>query len=155
MHLRLLMKTRTWTDNDLKESVKKCKSFAEVAYDLNLCRSSNSALKKRAEELNLDTNHFRVSGFEPISLNDVLVNSVKIPSSHKLKLRLISEGLKSHRCECCGITEWNGKPAPIELDHIDGDRHNNTIDNLRILCPNCHAQTDTYRAKNKKKNLLV
>jgi len=147
------MKTRTWTDNDLRESVKKCKSFAEVAYDLNLCRSSNSTLKKRAIELNLDTNHFRVSGFEPISLNDILVNGAKIPSSHKLKLRLISEGLKLHRCECCGITEWNGKPAPIELDHIDGNRHNNTIDNLRILCPNCHAQTDTYRAKNKK-NLL-
>ena len=145
------MKTRTWTDYDLIESIKKCKSFAEVAYDLNLCRSSNSSLKKRALELNLDTNHFRVSGFEPSPLDEILVHSKKTLSSHKLKIRLISEGLKSHRCECCGITKWNGKPTPIELDHIDGNRYNNTIENLRILCPNCHAQTDTYRAKNRKK----
>jgi hypothetical protein len=148
------MKKRTWTDDDLKKSIKKCKSFAEVAYDLNLCRSSNSSLKKRAIELNLNTNHFRVSGYEPSSLSDILVYSSKIPSSHKLKLRLILEGLKTYKCECCGISEWNGKPAPIELDHIDGNRHNNTIDNLRILCPNCHAQTHTYRAKNKNKKLL-
>ena len=66
MHLRLLMKTRTWTDNDLKESVKKCKSFAEVAYDLNLCRSSNSALKKRAEELNLDFVKLNLAQIEEI-----------------------------------------------------------------------------------------
>jgi heterodisulfide reductase subunit B len=60
------------------------------------------------------------------------------------------EGLKEHKCECCGIIEWNGKPAPIELDHINGNRRDNSLDNLRVLCPNCHAQTDTYRGKNKK-----
>jgi hypothetical protein len=70
--------------------------------------------------------------------------------SFKLKGRLITEGLKQHKCECCGITEWNGKPAPIELDHINGNHHDNRLENLRILCPNCHAQTDTYRGKNKK-----
>ena len=70
--------------------------------------------------------------------------------SFKLKGRLITEGLKQHKCECCGITEWNEKPAPIELDHINGNHHDNRLENLRILCPNCHAQTDTYRGKNKK-----
>ena len=73
----------------------------------------------------------------------------KYCQSNNLKKRLLNEGLKEHKCEMCGITEWNGQPTPIELDHIDGNRYNNTIENLRILCPNCHAQTDTYRGRNK------
>ena len=74
----------------------------------------------------------------------------RLVQSNNLKKRLINEGLKQHKCECCGITEWNGKITPIELDHIDGNRYNNTLENLRLLCPNCHAQTETYRGKNKK-----
>ena len=71
-------------------------------------------------------------------------------STHRLKLKLLKEGIKEHRCEICNITEWMGKPTPIELDHIDGNRYNNDLSNLRVLCPNCHAQTDTYSGKNIK-----
>lgn len=70
--------------------------------------------------------------------------------SFRLKGRLIAAGLKQHKCECCGITEWMGQPTPIELDHINGIHTDNRLENLRLLCPNCHAQTDTYRGKNKK-----
>jgi predicted nucleic acid-binding Zn ribbon protein len=52
-------------------------------------------------------------------------------------------------CEICGISEWNGKSLSLEVDHIDGIHTNNSPDNLRIICPNCHSQTDTYKAKNK------
>jgi 5-methylcytosine-specific restriction endonuclease McrA len=52
-------------------------------------------------------------------------------------------------CSCCSGTEWLGKPMPLELDHINGDNANNSLDNLRLLCPNCHAQTPTYRGKNQ------
>lgn len=52
-------------------------------------------------------------------------------------------------CEICGITEWNGKHITLECDHIDGHHDNNSPENLRHLCPNCHSQTDTYKAKNK------
>ena len=67
-----------------------------------------------------------------------------------MRKRLIIEGLKNHRCECCGLSEWLEEPIPLELDHIDGDHYNNMLENLKILCPNCHAKTPTYRGKNKK-----
>ena len=141
----------TWKDEQLIDAIPKCKSFTEVAFYLNKSKSTNSLLKKRAIELNLDFNHFKISGYNPAPIEELLTNERKISySSHGLKKRLIAEGLKQHKCECCGITEWNGQPAPIELDHINGNHHDNRLENLRILCPNCHAQTDTYRGKNKK-----
>ena len=68
----------------------------------------------------------------------------KYMTSHMLRVRLLQEGIKQHQCEQCKVTEWNGKLIPLELDHIDGNRFNNNLDNLRTLCPNCHAQTSTY-----------
>ena len=70
--------------------------------------------------------------------------------SHKLKLVLIRDGYFEHKCSGCHNTEWMGQPIPLELDHIDGQHFNNELSNLRLLCPNCHAQTPTYRAKNKR-----
>lgn len=63
----------------------------------------------------------------------------KFITSHKLKEKLIKDGLKEHRCERCGRTEWQGNKIPLELHHKDGDHWNNDLDNLEILCPNCHA----------------
>ena len=71
-------------------------------------------------------------------------------SSHRLKKRLIEDNIKEHKCEICGTTEWMGQKVPIELDHIDGNHYNNQLSNLRIVCPNCHAQQDTNSGKNVK-----
>lgn len=71
-------------------------------------------------------------------------------SSHRIKNNLIKNGIKEHKCEKCNLTEWNGVSIPIELHHVDGDHSNNNENNLMILCPNCHAQTDTYKSRNKK-----
>ena len=68
--------------------------------------------------------------------------------SNKVRKKLLEEGYKTHKCECCDLTEWMGKPIPLELHHKDGDRNNNTIENYELLCPNCHAFTDSYRGKN-------
>lgn len=59
------------------------------------------------------------------------------------------------RCEKCNIKSWNGLPLSLECDHIDGDKSNNRLSNARLLCPNCHSQTETYRFKNTKNPLGV
>lgn len=71
--------------------------------------------------------------------------------TYKLKKRLIAEKLKENKCDICGLTEWLGKPLNMELHHIDGNKYNHKINNLMMICPNCHSQTDTFRAKNKIK----
>lgn len=69
-------------------------------------------------------------------------------SSYKLKNKLLKEGIKKSLCESCGLSEWLGEKIPLELHHKDGDPFNNELDNLCILCPNCHAFTDNYRGRN-------
>ena len=56
---------------------------------------------------------------------------------------------RGYACECCGISEWNGKEIVLECDHKDGVRTNNKPSNLRLVCPNCHSQTDTFKGRNK------
>lgn len=82
----------------------------------------------------------------PIEL--LLVSDRPQTSRSHLKDRLIDEGLKEDRCEICGITEWLGKPLSMALHHLNGDGKDNRLDNLQLLCPNCHAQTDTYGGRN-------
>ena len=85
-----------------------------------------------------------------MSLEEYLSISKDI-QSNKVRLKLLQEGYKNHRCECCGITTWLNQPVPLELHHKDGNRNNNTLENYELLCPNCHALTDTYRGKNCSK----
>lgn len=85
-----------------------------------------------------------------LPINEILNGMHPQYGSSKLRIRLIKEGYKEHKCESCDLTEWLGQPISLELDHIDGDRTNHIYSNLRILCPNCHAQTETYRGKNIK-----
>ena len=80
-------------------------------------------------------------------LTDYLINSSDI-QSNKVRKKLLKECYKEHVCENCGLTEWLGNPIPLELHHKDGNRHNNTLENFQLLCPNCHALTDSWRGKN-------
>lgn len=68
-------------------------------------------------------------------------------SARSIKRLLLKE--HGEKCWCCGIKDWNTKKIIFELEHIDGNAYNNSIENLSILCPNCHSQTATYKAKNK------
>ena len=148
---------RNYTDADFIEAWTTSGSIRQVLGKLGLVEAGGNyaCAKKRADALGLTKEHMhgqswnkgkKVGPKRPVE--EYLSNQRPI-QSYKLKNRLLAEGLKQHKCECCGISEWNGQPAPIELDHIDGNHHNNTLDNLRVICPNCHAQTDNYRGKNK------
>jgi len=71
---------------------------------------------------------------------------------HHVKQRLFAAGLKDERCESCGITEWRGAPISLELHHLNGKGLDNRIENLRVLCPNCHSQTDTWGGRNRTRD---
>jgi 5-methylcytosine-specific restriction endonuclease McrA len=78
----------------------------------------------------------------------MLVNGSRYNRYH-LKARLLTEGLKLAECERCGVKEWEGEPLAFELHHINGDGRDNRLENLQLLCPNCHSQTDTWGGRNK------
>lgn len=153
---------RKYVENQLVEAVLVSSSYAGVLKLLGLkpAGANYGGIKRHIAELGLDTSHWKGQGWNkgqtigpkrPIEdyLIDNTGRSFPHMGSNSLRKRLINEGLKNAQCECCGITEWNGKPAPLELDHINGNHDDNRFENLQILCPNCHAQTPTYRGRNK------
>ena len=71
-----------------------------------------------------------------------------------VKRILLSENIIENKCEECGISEWQGKKLVCHLDHINGDCHDHRLDNLRMLCPNCHSQTETYAGKNSRSDII-
>ena len=82
---------------------------------------------------------------------DEFLRTGSLISSHKLKLKLLRDGLKEFRCERCGRVEWMGEPIPVELHHINGNRFDNRFDNLQLLCPNCHALTDNHAGRGSRR----
>ncbi|MBX2928882.1 MAG: HNH endonuclease [Saprospiraceae bacterium] len=127
-------------------------SMAEAASILGLHFNS---FKKRDLELNCYRPNRAGIGVRKnapkIPLKDIIEKNFHPHyQSSKLKKRLIEEGIKENRCEICGIDSWNDKSLEMELHHKDGVRTNHLLQNLVLLCPNCHSQTDTFRAKNNK-----
>lgn len=85
-----------------------------------------------------------------MTFEEYLQNSADI-QTNKVRNKILQEEIKPHKCECCGMTEWLGNPIPLELHHKDGDKTHNELSNYELLCPNCHALTDSYRGKNSRK----
>lgn len=144
------MKKYDWKIELLPEIVKNCVNFGEVLDELQIPRQGNNTktLRNILDEEKINYSHFTGRAREYSkpgvkNINYYLNNEGSIKSS-VLKIKLIKEGLKKNKCECCGITEWNGKPLVMQLHHINGNHYDNNLSNLQILCPNCHSQTENY-----------
>ena len=152
-------KPRTYTDNQFIDAVETSTSIRQVLAKLGLKEAGGNykvaqqRMKKLGISLADGPNGQGWSKGKTLGPKKPIENYLKensVVQSFRLRNRLLTEGIKEHKCEECGITEWRGKITPIELDHINGNHYDNRLENLRLLCPNCHAQTGTYRGKNKK-----
>lgn len=138
----------------LLKAIENATSYSQILRNLNKAISGNAVkrLKKQLEEFGITVsfdNTKQVENFVKKPIEYYLRDNVKCDSGH-LKERLIKEGLKEDKCEACGIgNEWNGYPLTLQLDHINGNHSDNRLENLRILCPNCHSQTSTWGMKSR------
>jgi hypothetical protein len=137
-------------------------SIAQVAKKLG-CNTTGGGyvtLKVAARDLGLDNSHMTGQGWNvgwksnparerATPLSDILVENSTYTSIWQLKRRLLRESMLEYKCYLCGLIEWNGKPITLQLDHINGVHLDHRIENLRLLCPNCHSQTETFAGRNK------
>lgn len=151
-----------WTVHKLRQAAQSSTSVRQIIIKLGLVPAGGNYVQIQRALLyhKIDTSHFtgqgwrkdRTFAFAPrTSLDAILVKDGTF-QSFKLKQRLFRDGIKTPRCELCGWAEMSADGRiPIELDHINGDRYDNRIENLRILCPNCHSLQGTHRGMNKKR----
>jgi 5-methylcytosine-specific restriction endonuclease McrA len=149
-----------WTDDELRAAVASARTAREALHLLNLRGSGGNyrTFRRHVARLAIDTSHFvgkahlagraRENLRSRRPLSDLLVENGSYDNTSRLRQRLIRERVLEARCAECGLDAWRGRPIPLELDHINGERSDLRPGNLRLLCPNCHALTPTYKGKN-------
>lgn len=153
-----------FTKKQFEEAVSRSFSIAEVCRQLGIrpVGGNYKTVKAKLKTFGISTEHFTGQGWNvglkfrpkpPKDLSLILIKDSEYRSTNTLKRRLFKEGIKEEKCEICGLTEWLGNPLQLELHHINGNNTDNRLENLQILCPNCHAQTEHYRGKNTQSAL--
>lgn len=151
---------RRFTEAQLREAVANSRSFRQTLLALGIKAEGGNyrTVRRDISKLGLSTQHFSGQGWrrahtEPVRpakpLTAILVKDSSASTSHVRK-RLLTAGLLAPRCAVCGLSKWRGRPLTLELDHINGVNNDHRLENLRLVCPNCHSQTDTFRGRNVK-----
>ncbi len=152
-------RSKRYTDEDFIKAVQESTSMRQVLHKLGLVEAGGNyhQAKLRIKNLGLDSSHFlgqahlrgkSHSWTKKLPLDKILVKDCRY-GGH-VRNRLLREGIFEAKCYECGLVDWQGKPISVELEHKNGDRFDNRLENLTFLCPNCHSQTPTYAAKKRK-----
>lgn len=153
------------TIEEFKEIIASSTNHTEVMTKLGYSspwpRMARKLVTDYVKELGLDTSHIKLWGslqfyeHKILPLEQILVKESKyLGGGAHLKRRLISNNVLKNECYICGLTNWQDQPITLQIDHINGVNNDNRIENLRILCPNCHSQTPTFTGrKNKGKGI--
>lgn len=149
-----MKKWEYFSKEELEQFVKESTSLHQVALKCGYGEntgSANASIKEMIKQYNFNTSHFfELNG---VSHNKGQYNYERFKKGIYLKPAHMIDAivnLRGWECECCHNKEWQGKKIPLEVHHIDGDNTNNELDNLQLLCLNCHAQTDNFRTNNSK-----
>lgn len=146
-----MKKWERFTKQEIEQFVKESTSYAQLALKVGYGKTSGSAtyqVKQMVEQLRLDISHFKGQGWNKDNFDYSRFKYGNHIKSGTATNALIA--LRGHKCERCGNTEWLGEPIPLQVHHIDGDGLNSALENLQLLCPNCHALTDNFCGKNIK-----
>lgn len=147
-----IAKWKTFPKEKLKQFVQESSSYKEITRKVGYGSNSGSGIsqiKEMIEYYHFDDSHILDKRKRTVPDEIRFVYGTKYKTT-KFKKRLIE--LRGQKCENCGIEEWLGMPINLEVHHIDGDRRNNTLENLILLCPNCHSYTDNYKGRNINNN---
>ncbi len=148
-------------NENLAEIVKDCYSYRQVLKKLELKEAGGNykTLKKAIKDFDVDISHFTKQGWlkgkkNPYSrgrkLDEILIDGSYV-NTHRLKKRLLEKDFLIEKCYICNCEPvWLGKKLVLILDHINGKNDDNRLENLRLLCPNCNSQQETFCGKNKK-----
>ena len=145
---------------EAEKIVKECYSIADFCRKVGWQpRGDNyKVFHKYVKQYNLDTSHFTGKRTNLGNLLNVGISKEeffkkdKLIKAYDIRKKIFKEGLKENKCEICGLTEWLNNPIQLQIHHIDGDHMNNEIENIQLLCPNCHSQTENFAGKKNKKN---
>jgi len=142
------MQKRNVTDEEVIAAYNKHQHIGKIAAHLKVPHIQAWRL---CQKLGLQAAGSKGGGWkQKTPLSEILLGLHPHFQTLKLKNKLLREGIFENKCAICGLCSWQNKPLNMQLDHIDGDSTNHMLENLRLLCPNCHAQTDTYCGKNKE-----